>query len=137
MTDACPICLHVPVTAEDCKINKTLRTTIKAFLRKKGIERDQALKKELASRAPSTPAAPDNTTITNGMSSDAVQSSTALADDSKEQDTEIPKGSREASEVRKSVGGIEPKPDETISSAEAQMDIPRPSVEVSRESVTT
>ncbi|KAI6885514.1 hypothetical protein KC334_g15821, partial [Hortaea werneckii] len=31
--DACPVCQHTPVAAEDCKPNKALRTTIKAFLK--------------------------------------------------------------------------------------------------------
>ncbi|KAK5127955.1 hypothetical protein LTR85_005072 [Meristemomyces frigidus] len=33
LSDACPVCSHSPVSPADCKPNKSLRTTVKAFLK--------------------------------------------------------------------------------------------------------
>jgi len=56
LPEACPVCLHEPVKADDCRPNKALRTTIKVFLKKKVIERDTAeKKKKAAEKAAATP----------------------------------------------------------------------------------
>lgn len=115
---------------DDCKINKALRNTIKAFLRKKGIERDQALKKELASRAPATPATPDNTTLNDASNREASRASAAAAECPAEPSVQPPPDACETSVVSKSADGLEQKLDGRSSSSEAQMDIPRPSIEV-------
>ncbi|KAL9632382.1 MAG: hypothetical protein Q9164_005356, partial [Protoblastenia rupestris] len=51
-----------PVNAEDCRPNKALRQTVKIFLKKKVIDKENARKKELlekaAAAAPATPATP-------------------------------------------------------------------------------
>ncbi len=130
LDDACPICLHEPVKGDDCKINKALRNTIKAFLRKKGIERDQALKKELASRAPATPATPDNITLNETSNHEASRASAAVAENPAGLKAQPPPDACEISMVSKSADGLEQKPDERGSPSEAQMDIPRPSIEV-------
>lgn len=44
--------------ADDCRPNKALRTTIKVFLRKKGIEREAALKKESLGKNADSPVEP-------------------------------------------------------------------------------
>ena len=38
----CPVCEHSPISADDCKPNKSLRTTIKVFLRTAEKKREQA-----------------------------------------------------------------------------------------------
>ena len=59
----CPICYHEPINAEDCRPNKALRQTIKIFLKKKAIDRDNAKKQEsiqrAATTAPSVPSTSD------------------------------------------------------------------------------
>lgn len=132
LDDVCPICLHEPVKGDDCKINKALRNTIKAFLRKKGIERDQALKKELASRAPSTLATLDNTILNDDFNHEASQASvTAAAAYQTKPSVQPPPDACEMSVVSNPADGFEQKPDGQGASPEAQMDIPRPSIEVS------
>ena len=116
--------------AEDCKINKTLRTTIKAFLRKKGVERDQALKKEMASRAPATPATSDNANSGEGLGTNTPQNSMASTDKPDEQRSEPSKGPLEASDISKSIDGVQHKTEDQTVSVEAHQDIPRPSIEV-------
>ncbi|KAJ9639431.1 hypothetical protein H2199_006464 [Coniosporium tulheliwenetii] len=49
LPDSCPVCAHTPLAAEDCKPNKALRLTVKAFL--KSEEKKRAVK-------PATPATP-------------------------------------------------------------------------------
>ena len=58
LPEACPVCLHEPVKADDCRPNKALRTTIKVFLKKKVMERETARKKEMLDKAAATPATP-------------------------------------------------------------------------------
>lgn len=107
----CPICLHEPVKSEDCKPNKALRITIKAFLKKKTMDREAAAKKELPKKAP-TP---------------AIQPA-----------TKSPSYPLEES-ISKKVFGNEEIPAEQESNlmeddappAESTADIPKPSVEVS------
>ncbi|KAL8999924.1 MAG: hypothetical protein Q9169_001330 [Polycauliona sp. 2 TL-2023] len=55
LPQACPICLHEPVKAEDCRPNKTLRTTIRAFLKKIATEREKAQKKQESDKAAANP----------------------------------------------------------------------------------
>ncbi|KAJ5489752.1 hypothetical protein N7539_004642 [Penicillium diatomitis] len=51
LPDTCPVCAHYPVSADLCKPNKALRTTLKAFLRTEEKKRE----KERQSAAPVTP----------------------------------------------------------------------------------
>ena len=61
LPEACPVCYHEPVKPDDCRPNKALRTTVKVFLRKKVVERENAEKKRIATEkaaaAPATPLA--------------------------------------------------------------------------------
>jgi hypothetical protein len=49
------VCEHTPVAAEDCKPNKSLRTTIKVFLRTEEKKREAAKLKEAKETPPQTP----------------------------------------------------------------------------------
>ncbi|KAJ5613359.1 hypothetical protein N7510_006553 [Penicillium lagena] len=62
--DTCPVCAHTPVSADLCKPNKALRTTLKAFLRteEKKRERDrQATVPPTPDTPPDSVAAPQQT----------------------------------------------------------------------------
>lgn len=54
LPETCPVCSHNPVNAEDCKPNKSLRQTIKVFLKTKEKEKN----KGAAPVKPSVPATP-------------------------------------------------------------------------------
>ncbi|KAL9125751.1 MAG: hypothetical protein Q9217_005098, partial [Psora testacea] len=62
LQQSCPICFHEPVNADDCRPNKALRQTVKIFLKKKIIDKENARKKEILEKAgaatPATPATP-------------------------------------------------------------------------------
>ena len=53
----CPVCEHSPLSAEDCKPNKSLRTTIKVFLRTEEKKREQAKEKMRHNVLPAGPTA--------------------------------------------------------------------------------
>lgn len=48
----CPVCEHSPVSAEDCKPHKALRTTIKVFLRTEEKKREALRLKEIKEATP-------------------------------------------------------------------------------------
>lgn len=129
LPQACPVCLHEPVKADDCRPNKALRTTIKVFLRKKGIEREAARKKELVDKAPIAP----NTLATSQID--------AKSNIQQSEDHNIPPlegatavdgtaSAQENSLVPQSIRVPNISPTPQISSMQEQMDIPRPSIEV-------
>jgi len=41
LPDTCPVCMHSPLSADDCKPNKSLRLTVKAFLKNEEKKRDK------------------------------------------------------------------------------------------------
>lgn len=51
LPSSCPICEHSPLSAEDCNPNKSLRTTIKVFLRTAEKKRNDAIKAKDAKEA--------------------------------------------------------------------------------------
>ena len=55
LPSTCPVCEHSPVSAADCKPNKSLRTTIKVFLRTEEKKRETARSKEAQESVPATP----------------------------------------------------------------------------------
>lgn len=59
----CPVCEHSPLSAEDCKPNKSLRTTIKVFLRTAEKKRETAKEKERAENAPAVDPEPRVTQV--------------------------------------------------------------------------
>lgn len=118
LPQACPVCLHEPVKADDCRPNKALRTTIKVFLRKKGIEREAAFKKESLDKAVNPP-------VETSPSQDIEPSVSGNG----EPNGVVPEASNGI------LNKIEPKNNPSAhapqaSQVEDQMDIPRPSVEV-------
>ncbi|KAL6414761.1 hypothetical protein AUP68_01293 [Ilyonectria robusta] len=52
---SCPVCEHSPLSAEDCNPNKSLRTTIRVFLRTAEKKREASRPKETKDSAPPTP----------------------------------------------------------------------------------
>lgn len=61
LPSSCPVCEHTPVAAADCKPNKSLRTTIKVFLRTEEKKREALRLKEQKNSPPITPPALDET----------------------------------------------------------------------------
>jgi hypothetical protein len=55
LPSSCPVCEHSPLSAEDCHPNKSLRTTIKVFLRTAEKKREAQRAKEAKESAPTTP----------------------------------------------------------------------------------
>ncbi|KAF7888913.1 hypothetical protein EAF00_009213 [Botryotinia globosa] len=56
LPSSCPVCEHTPVASEDCKPHKSLRTTIKVFLRTEEKKRVDAAAKQSKETPPATPA---------------------------------------------------------------------------------
>jgi hypothetical protein len=54
---SCPVCEHSPLSADDCKPHKALRTTIKVFLRTEEKKRESSRAKDVAT-TPITPVEP-------------------------------------------------------------------------------
>ena len=57
MPASCPVCEHSPLSADDCKPHKALRTTIKVFLRTEEKKRESNRPKDVAT-TPLTPVGP-------------------------------------------------------------------------------
>ncbi|RAL63651.1 hypothetical protein DID88_003694 [Monilinia fructigena] len=55
LPSSCPVCEHTPVASEDCKPHKSLRTTIKVFLRTEEKKRIDTLAKQSKETPPATP----------------------------------------------------------------------------------
>lgn len=103
LPDTCPICGHSPLSAADCKPNKSLRMTVKAFIKSEEKKRS----KEAESRAPPpveiTPAfaAPVETAVEVATASDGeLAASGAVAQTG--DDNDAPTGSvvEDASRLR-------------------------------------
>ncbi len=54
---SCPVCEHSPLSADDCKPHKALRTTIKVFLRTEEKKRESSRPKDVVA-TPITPVGP-------------------------------------------------------------------------------
>ena len=130
LPQACPVCLHEPVKADDCRPNKALRTTIKVFLRKKGIERETARKKELVEKAAATPAAAATPQLDATPDNLQSQIHTATSAGDTEATVDGVQASGGVSQVSPLVNGNKESSTPQIPSTEDQMDIPRPSIEV-------
>ncbi|OHE95646.1 pre-mRNA-splicing factor 38B [Colletotrichum orchidophilum] len=55
LPSSCPVCEHSPVSADDCTPLKSLRTTIKVFIRTQEKKRDEARSRDAKDSAPPTP----------------------------------------------------------------------------------
>ncbi|KAL8709344.1 MAG: hypothetical protein Q9220_005937 [cf. Caloplaca sp. 1 TL-2023] len=118
LPQACPICLHEPVKAEDCRPNKTLRMTIKAFLRKLATEQEKARKKqsvETAAVTPDTTSAPATGEHAVSRDSGSTSAQVAPTDDN----------------VDSTKTGTSSSENQSVPT-EAQKDVPQPSIEVAQ-----
>jgi hypothetical protein len=118
LPSSCPVCEHTPVAAEDCKPNKSLRTTIKVFLRTEEKKREALRLKEEKNTPPDTPVLPEPTPVEQAP----VIEETPI---------EQPVSAEVKTEAEPSTGPV----DETLPNAEqvtqAEQDIPQQSIEVS------
>ncbi|KAL9600314.1 MAG: hypothetical protein Q9219_003264 [cf. Caloplaca sp. 3 TL-2023] len=132
LPQACPICLHEPVKAEDCRPNKTLRMTIKAFLKKLMTEREKAQKKQAADKAAAVPAAAKPSEKTERRSSQLADTEPI---NQPAHDDRIAKSSKEASTVPPSADSIKGPMESGMLPTEAQKDVPQPSIEAAEDNV--
>ena len=130
LPQACPICLHEPVKAEDCRPNKALRTTIKVFLKKKGIERETARKKEMVDQAAATAAATDIILVDNTPNHQPSQTPILPSAGDVEVRAEPTQGSNEVAQAPEAPKESDSQSGTQILPEAAQMDIARPSIEV-------
>ncbi|KAI9810706.1 MAG: hypothetical protein M1832_001215 [Thelocarpon impressellum] len=115
---ACPVCEHTPLSAEDCKPNKALRTTTKVFLRTEEKKRETLKAKARPEEAPAVPLTPVTSSVAPIERKPNVPDvgTDGLAPGSETHGT---------AEVR----SAEPEATEAPTSGEAQEDIPHPSIE--------
>lgn len=135
LPQACPVCLHEPVKADDCRPNKALRTTIKVFLRKKGIEREAARKKELVEKAAAAPAAVATPQLEATPDNSQSQTHTAPSAGDTEAIIDRVQAAGGVFQASPMVNGSKESSTPHIPSTEDQMDIPRPSIEVRASSI--
>ena len=123
LPQACPVCLHEPVNKDDCRPNKALRTTIKVFLKKKGVEREAARKKEILAQVATTTATPAM------EEASARQLSEAFADPTSESQLHQADVEGEVEGTSHSLQTIENSGNVP---SQSSMDIPQQSIEVSK-----
>lgn len=130
LPEACPVCYHEPVKPDDCRPNKALRTTVKVFLKKKVVERENAEKKRIAAeKAAATPATPllEETPASRqnqipSVAPDASTPATSGAVEAKRMSRDVSQRPQTPNNVIKEPGPATP--------TEAQKDVPQMSVEV-------
>lgn len=115
--------------AEDCRPNRSLRTTVKAYLKKQVTLREQAQKKQAvkqaADQAAATPAVVPAPTQAENTSSTVPNGVPAAPKDEKAPT------SGKASGISRSTEHSKPSAEGEIVPTEAQKDVPQPSIEVS------
>jgi hypothetical protein len=125
LPSSCPVCEHTPVTAADCKPHKSLRTTIKVFLRTEEKKREAVRLKEEKNTPPDTPIQPEPTPASVSTPADYTSAEVSKAQPGGPPvETEVPV-IEHLIEVPPTLADVEP-------TAQAQQDIPQPSIEVSR-----
>ncbi|PHH62915.1 hypothetical protein CDD81_6548 [Ophiocordyceps australis] len=74
LPQSCPVCEHSPLASEDCNPNKSLRTTIRVFLRTAEKKREANRPKESNESTPATPveARRPSVAATEGVAQEAV-----------------------------------------------------------------
>ncbi|APA15124.1 hypothetical protein sscle_14g098940 [Sclerotinia sclerotiorum 1980 UF-70] len=127
LPSSCPVCEHTPVASEDCKPHKSLRTTIKVFLRTEEKKRVDALAKQSKETPPATPveALPTPTELS---------SLTGPVDDTSKKTLE---DATSANGVQTDAGAGKPAEENNISaetgaseiSQSEEHDVPQPSIE--------
>lgn len=129
MPSSCPVCEHTPVAAEDCKPNKSLRTTIKVFLRTEEKKREALRLKDLKNTPPDTPATPATPV-------DALSASALLLESAPTRGSNVKDEASQAASVDQSAAADQDGQVAATESVgvqgptEAQQDIPQPSIEV-------
>ena len=130
LPQACPVCLHEPVKSDDCRPNKALRTTIKVFLRKKGVERENARKKEMVDRAAAAPATPATPLAVETPAPKPPQTPVEPIPATAPEGNDVKQGSRPASQVPLVSNNLASIAHDSAVPTEAQKDIPQMSIEV-------
>lgn len=114
--------------AEDCRPNRSLRTTVKAYLKKQVTLREQAQKKQAvkqaADQAAGAPAVVPAPTLAEDPSSTIPNGLPAALKD------EAARTSGEVSSIPRSMEHSKPSAEGEIVPTEAQKDVPQPSIEV-------
>ncbi|THV47891.1 hypothetical protein BGAL_0282g00100 [Botrytis galanthina] len=126
LPSSCPVCEHTPVASEDCKPHKSLRTTIKVFLRTEEKKRVDAAAKQSKETPPATPADALPTPTESNSLAGPVDSTPNVQEDT-----------ASSNEVQTDTESAKPA-DNNIASAEAGAseeaqseahDVPQPSIE--------
>ncbi len=123
LPSSCPVCEHTPVAAEDCKPNKSLRTTVKVFLRTAEKKREASRLKEEKSTPPATPVVAEP-----APAEVPAQVEKPVAEPVKEASAPEANGTATASADQPEEAPPNPANTEE---AEAQKDVPQQSIEVS------
>ncbi len=123
LPSSCPVCEHTPVAAEDCKPNKSLRTTIKVFLRTEEKKREALRVKEAKEATPATSVDAASTPVDILAPADAEPK-----DHTQETTAEV---NAETPTVEEQIDESPPNPADAEQTTQAQQDIPQPSIEVS------
>ena len=112
---------------DDCRPNKALRTTVKVFLKKKGMERETARKKDAVEKVVATPATPlpEQTPVPQPSGTPALLPTSTLVDGS-----DSKQGSRGVSQTPQAQEEAGSKAGGSVIPTEAQKDIPQESIEV-------
>ncbi|KAK4692645.1 hypothetical protein P7C71_g4597, partial [Lecanoromycetidae sp. Uapishka_2] len=128
LPEACPVCLHEPIKKEDCRPNKALRTTVKVFLKKKIIDRENMRKaKELSDKAVAAPPATplqEQTSIPRPSETPAPTATEAAGNG-----VEAKQSSREQSQIFQVSKDGEEKAADAVVPTESQKDVPQMSIE--------
>jgi hypothetical protein len=124
LPSSCPVCEHEPLAAQDCTPHKSLRTTIKVFLRTEEKKRE-ALKAKVAKEE--TPVTPIEPIPTPAMPEAGVEAPAPAEDEEKHHDTHAQVAEQEADP---SVNIKDATIKEEQSMEENLQDIPHESVEV-------
>lgn len=136
MGPSCPVCLHEPVSLEDCRPNKALRTTVKVFVRNKNHEKQVIAKKDLSNKVPSVTASITASGPKDGPteqeSKPSMEGIAGSAIDASVEPTPRPReNANDLSQALEGRNGSEREVNEAFAPLEEQKDIPRPSIEVS------
>ncbi|RDW59645.1 hypothetical protein BP6252_12732 [Coleophoma cylindrospora] len=121
LPSSCPVCEHTPVAAEDCKPHKSLRTTIKVFLRTEEKKREALRVKEAKNTPPDTP----QEEVPPAEGEPPSELPTRIEDNA----SIPPDGSQDAEVIVGIVLEHPANPAEIEAAQEAAQDIPQPSIE--------
>jgi len=118
LPSSCPVCEHNPVAGEDCKPNKSLRTTIKVFLRTAEKKLEALRLKDEKNTPPDTPVLPEPTPVEQTPNVEETQ-------------TEPPATTEVKAEEEPSAEAVDETLHNAVQITQAEQDIPQQSIEVS------